>query len=131
SLLKAFTMIVLGLLLGLVGSDVETGTQRFTFDMPEMADGLNFVALSMGVFGLGEILRNLEHEHTRSVMVKHVSGLMLSKADFKRILGPVLGGTALGSVLGILPGGGAMLASFAAYTVEKKDLAQPGPVRQG
>jgi TctA family transporter len=75
SLLKAIAMIVLGLLLGLVGTDVETGTQRFTFDMPEMADGLNFVALSMGVFGLGEILRNLEHEHTRSVMVKHVSGL--------------------------------------------------------
>jgi putative tricarboxylic transport membrane protein len=120
SLLKAFTMIVLGLLLGLVGSDVETGTQRFTFDMPEMADGLNFVALSMGVFGLGEILRNLEHEHTRSVMVRHVSGLMLSKADFKRIIGPVLRGTALGSLLGILPGGGAMLASFAAYTMEKK-----------
>ena len=120
SLLKAFTMIVLGLLLGLVGSDVETGSQRFTFDMPEMADGLNFVALSMGVFGIGEILRNLEHEHTRSVMVKHVSGLMLSKDDFKRIIGPVLRGTALGSLLGILPGGGAMLASFAAYTVEKK-----------
>ena len=93
SLLKAFTMIVLGLLLGLVGSDVETGTQRFTFDMPEMADGLNFVALSMGVFGMGEILRNLEHEHTRSVMVKHVSGLMPSKADLKRIIGPVLRGT--------------------------------------
>ena len=120
SLLKAFTMIVLGLLLGLVGSDVETGSQRFTFDMPELADGLNFVALSMGVFGIGEILRNLEHEHTRSVMVKHVSGLMLSKDDFKRIIGPVLRGTALGSLLGILPGGGAMLASFAAYTVEKK-----------
>jgi putative tricarboxylic transport membrane protein len=91
--------------------------------MPEMADGLNFVALSMGVFGLGEILRNLEHEHTRSVMVKHVSGLMLSKADFKRIIGPVLRGTALGSLLGILPGGGAMLASFAAYTMEKKALS--------
>src|SRR3954454_22179902 len=120
SLLKAFTMIVLGLLLGLVGSDVETGTQRFTFDLPEMADGLNFVALSMGVFGLGEILRNLEHEHSRSVMVRHVSGLMLSRADFKRIIGPVLRGTALGSLLGILPGGGAMLASFAAYTMEKK-----------
>jgi putative tricarboxylic transport membrane protein len=120
SLLKAFTMIVLGLLLGLVGSDVETGSQRFTFDMPELADGLNFVALSMGVFGLGEILRNLEHEHTRSVMVKHVSGLMLSKSDFKRIIGPVLRGTSLHSVLGILPGGGAMLASFAAYTMEKR-----------
>lgn len=64
SLLKAFAMIVLGLLLGLVGTDVETGTPRFTFDLPELADGLNFVALSMGVFGLGEILRNLEHEHT-------------------------------------------------------------------
>src|SRR6187397_1572565 len=120
SLLKAFTMIVLGLLLGLVGTDVETGTPRFTFDLPELADGLNFVALSMGVFGLGEILRNLEHEHTRSVMVRHVSGLMLSKDDFKRIIGPVLRGTVLGSILGILPGGGAMLASFAAYTMEKR-----------
>ena len=66
SLLKAFTMVVLGLLLGLVGTDVETGTPRFTFELPELADGLNFVALSMGVFGLGEIIRNLEHEHTRS-----------------------------------------------------------------
>ena len=85
SLLKAFTMIVLGLLLGLVGTDVETGTPRFTFDLPELADGLNFVALAMGVFGLGEIIRNLEHEHTRSVMVKSVSGLWLSKDDFKRV----------------------------------------------
>src|SRR5919112_1666849 len=115
-----FAGTVATVLLGLVGSDVETGTQRFTFDMPELADGLNFVALSMGVFGLGEILRNLEHEHTRSAMVKHVSGLMLSKDDLKRVIGPVLRGTALGSLLGILPGGGAMLASFAAYTVEKK-----------
>ena len=120
SLLKAFTMIVLGLLLGLVGTDVETGTPRFTFDLPELADGLNFVALAMGVFGLGEIIRNLEHEHTRSVMVKSVSGLWLTKDDFKRVIGPVLRGTGLGSVLGILPGGGAMLASFAAYTLEKR-----------
>ena len=83
SLLKAFTMIVLGLLLGLVGTDVETGTPRFTFDLPEIADGLNFVALAMGVFGLGEIIRNLEHEHTRSVMVKSVSGLWLSQGRFQ------------------------------------------------
>ena len=74
SLLKAFTMIVLGLLLGLVGTDVETGTPRFTFELPELADGLNFVALAMGVFGLGEIIRNLEHEHTRSVMVSTSAG---------------------------------------------------------
>lgn len=120
SLLKAFAMIVLGLLLGLVGTDVETGTPRFTLDKPELADGLNFVALSMGVFGLGEILRNLESEHTRSVMIRSISGLMLSRDDLRRIVGPVLRGTGLGSVLGILPGGGAMLASFAAYTMEKK-----------
>jgi TctA family transporter len=120
SLLKAFAMIVLGLLLGLVGTDVETGTPRFTFDLPELADGLNFVALSMGVFGLGEIIRNIEHETTRSVMVRHVTGLIPSREDLRRIVGPILRGTALGSVLGILPGGGAMLASFAAYTMEKK-----------
>jgi TctA family transporter len=74
----------------------------------------------MGVFGLGEIIRNLEHEQTRTVMVRHVTGLIPSREDLKRIVGPVLRGTALGSVLGILPGGGAMLASFAAYTVEKR-----------
>ena len=131
SLLKAFTMIVLGLLLGLVGTDVETGTPRFTFDLPELADGLNFVALSMGVFGLGEIIRNLEHEHTRSVMVRHVSGLMLSRDDLKRVIGPVLRGTGLGSVLGILPGGGAMLASLRRLHAGEEALAQPGAVRQG
>jgi TctA family transporter len=120
SLLKAFTMVVLGLVLGLVGTDVETGTPRYTFDLPELADGLNFVALSMGVFGLGEIIRNLEHEHTRTAMVRHVSGLIPSKEDLKRIVGPILRGTGLGSVLGILPGGGAMLASFASYTMEKR-----------
>jgi TctA family transporter len=125
SLLKAFAMIVLGLLLGLMGTDVESGTPRFTFDLPELADGLNFVALSMGVFGIGEIIRNLEHEHTRAVMVKHVTGLILSREDVKRIIGPVLRGTGLGSILGILPGGGAMLSSFAAYTLEKR-LATDG-----
>src|SRR3712207_3445793 len=109
----------------------ETGSQRFTFDLPELGDGLNFVALSMGVFGIGEILRNLEHESTRSVMVKHVSGLMLSRADLRRIVGPVLRGTGLGSVLGILPGGGAMLSSFAAYTLEKKLSPNRGQFGQG
>src|SRR5919112_1649043 len=125
SLLKAFVMILLGLLLGLVGTDVETGAQRYTFDTPELADGLNFVALSMGVFGVGEILRNLEHESTRSVMVRTVTGLMLSREDLRRVIGPVLRGTGLGSLLGILPGGGAMLSSFAAYTLEKRLSSDP------
>ncbi|RWJ05767.1 tripartite tricarboxylate transporter permease [Mesorhizobium sp.] len=131
SLLKAFTMIILGLLLGLVGTDIESGAQRFTLDLPELADGLNFVALSMGVFGLGEILRNLEHETTRNVMVKRVTGLLLTRDDFRRIIGPVLRGTGLGSVLGILPGGGAMLSSFAAYALEKRISRNPGEFGQG
>ena len=125
SLLKAVAMIVTGLLLGLVGSDVETGVQRFTFDQPEMADGLNFVALAMGVFGLGEIIRNLENESIRSVMVRKVTGLMPTREDIRRIVGPILRGTGLGSLLGILPGGGAMLASFAAYTLEKRISRTP------
>ncbi|RQO32846.1 hypothetical protein DBR37_16220 [Herminiimonas sp. KBW02] len=120
SLLNAIGMVILGLLLGLVGSDVNSGAARYTFDLPELADGINFVIVAMGMFGIGEIIRNLEHEETRSLLMKKVSGLMLTKDDFKRIIAPVLRGTALGSALGILPGGGAMLASFAAYSIEKK-----------
>jgi TctA family transporter len=120
SLLNAIGMVLLGLLLGLVGTDVNSGLARYTFDVPELSDGVNFVIVAMGMFGIGEIIRNLEHDESRSVMMKKVSGLMLTKDDFKRIAAPVLRGTALGSALGILPGGGAMLASFASYSVEKK-----------
>jgi putative tricarboxylic transport membrane protein len=120
SLLNAIGMVILGLLLGLIGSDVNSGAARYTFDLPELADGINFVIVAMGMFGLGEIIRNLEHEETRSMVMKKVSGLMLNKEDFKRIIAPVLRGTTLGAALGILPGGGAMLSSFAAYSIEKK-----------
>ncbi len=120
SLLNAIGMIILGLLLGLVGTDVNSGAARYTFDMPQLADGIGFVVVAMGMFGIGEIVRNLEHEESRTLLVKQVSGLMLTKEDFKRIIAPVLRGTFLGSALGILPGGGAMLASFAAYSIEKK-----------
>ena len=120
SLLNAIGMVLVGLLLGLAGTDVNSGVARYTFDLPELADGINFVIVAMGMFGIGEIVRNLEHDQTRNVLMKKVSGLMLSKDDFKRIVAPVLRGTFLGSALGILPGGGAMLASFAAYSIEKK-----------
>jgi len=120
SLLHAIGMVILGLLLGLVGTDVNSGSPRYTFDTPELAEGINFVIVAMGMFGIGEIIRNLEHDQTRNVMLKKVSGLMLNKEDFKRIIAPVLRGTTLGAALGILPGGGAMLASFAAYSIEKK-----------
>ncbi|OYX83706.1 MAG: hypothetical protein B7Y84_17945 [Azorhizobium sp. 32-67-21] len=120
SIVKALAMIVLGLLLGLSGQDIYTGTPRFTFDVQELADGFDFVALAMGVFGIGEIIRNLEDESQRSLVAAKVSSLMLTKDEFKRIIGPVLRGTFLGSMLGILPGGGAMLSSFASYSIEKK-----------
>ena len=120
SLLHALGMVVFGLLLGLVGTDVNSGTMRYAFGLPELSDGINFVVVAMGVFGLGEIVSNLENEKGRDLMVKKVTGLMLNKQDFKDIAAPVLRGTALGSMLGILPGGGAMLSSFSAYALEKK-----------
>ena len=120
SLLNAVGMVILGLLLGLIGTDVNSGAARYTFDMPQLADGVNFVIVAMGMFGIGEIIRNLEHDESRNLVMKKVSGLMLTKEDFKRIIAPVVRGTMLGSALGILPGGGAMLASFAAYSIEKK-----------
>lgn len=120
SILKALAMIVLGLLLGMVGQDIYTGQPRFTFGIRELYSGLNFVSVAVGVFGVAEILRNLENEKGRDVMVKAVKGLWLSKDDFRRIIGPVLRGTTLGSLLGVLPGGGHILSAFASYSAEKR-----------
>ncbi|MCU0899477.1 MAG: tripartite tricarboxylate transporter permease, partial [Cypionkella sp.] len=120
SILKALAMVVLGLILGLVGTDIYTGTPRFTFGITEYADGLSFVALAVGVFGIAEILRNLEGEQDRTVLTTRLGGLFPSRGDLKRMVAPMLRGTAVGSVLGILPGGGAVLASFASYTIEKR-----------
>lgn len=120
SLLHAIGMVLLGLLLGLVGSDVTSGTVRFTFDIPQLAEGIGFVVVAMGMFGLAEIIRNLEHEEHRTTTVKKVTSLMPSKADWKRMIAPILRGTALGSALGILPGSGSILGAFAAYSIEKK-----------
>ncbi len=120
SLLHAIGMVVLGLLLGLIGTDVNSGTQRFTFGISELADGIGFVTVAMGMFGLGEIIRNLQNETERSVMVTKISGLMPTKEDCKRMVAPILRGTLIGSAFGILPGSGSILGSFAAYSIEKK-----------
>lgn len=125
SILKALAMIVLGLLLGMVGQDIYTGQPRFTFGIRELYSGLNFVSVAVGVFGVAEILRNLENEKGRDVMVKTVKNLWLTRDDFKRIVGPVLRGTALGSLLGVLPGGGHILSSFASYSTEKRLSKNP------
>ncbi|OGB04939.1 MAG: hypothetical protein A3E25_13665 [Burkholderiales bacterium RIFCSPHIGHO2_12_FULL_69_20] len=132
SLIKAICMILLGLLLGQINTDVISGVPRFSMDIPELTDGIGFVAIAMGVFGFGEIIANLSRPaETREVFTKHVSGLWPTKQDFKDAAPAVLRGTALGSVLGILPGGGALLSSFAAYTLEKKTRGRRGEVPFG
>lgn len=125
STLKALAMIVLGLLLGTVGQDIYTGTPRFVFGVRELYSGLNFVSVAVGVFGVAEILRNLQSEKTRTVMVKKVKDLWPTREDFRRSIGPVLRGTGLGSALGILPGAGHVLASFASYSLEKRVSRRP------
>jgi len=125
SIVKALAMIVLGLLLGTVGQDIYTGTPRFTFGARELFGGINFVSVAVGVFGVAEILRNLEDEQTRTVMVKKVQNLWLTMKEFRSIIRPVLRGTALGSALGILPGLGHILAAFASYSVEKRVSKHP------
>ena len=132
SLLKAIAMIVLGLLLGMVGTDVNSGVARYSFDIPELTDGIGFIVIAMGVFGYGEIISNLgKHESEREVFTANVTGLMPTREDFRNMIPAVLRGTALGSLLGILPGGGAVMAAFAAYTLEKKTKLRPGEVPFG
>jgi TctA family transporter len=132
SLVKAIGMIILGLLLGQINTDVISGVPRYSFDIPELTDGIGFIAIAMGVFGFGEIIANLGQpaEH-REVFTKDVKGLWPTKKDFQQAWPAVLRGTALGSILGVLPGGGALLSSFAAYTVEKKLAGQDGQFGNG
>jgi TctA family transporter len=123
-------MIFLGLLLGLVGTDVNTGQQRYTFGIAELSDGIGFVPIAMGLFGIAEILANLEKTEGRTIMAQ-ITRLWPTKEDFKAATPAVLRGTALGSVLGVLPGGGALLSAFAAYTFEKKIAKDPSRFGKG
>ena len=132
SVLKSFAMIFFGLALGLIGTDVDTGAYRYTFGIPELTEGISFVALAMGLFGIAEILRNLSAGvEDRSVLEGKVTGLWPRWSAMKQAMPAVLRGTGLGSVLGLLPGGGAVLASFASYTVEKKIAKDPSRFGQG
>jgi putative tricarboxylic transport membrane protein len=131
TLLKAIAMVVLGLLLGIVGTDVNSGMARFAFDIPELIDGIGVVAVAMGLFGFAEIVSNLESTDKRDVVSARVKGLWLTGKQLRQAAPAVLRGTAIGSVLGLLPGGGAMLASFAAYSVEKKVAKDPSRFGKG
>ncbi|MDO9434645.1 tripartite tricarboxylate transporter permease [Hydrogenophaga sp.] len=132
SLIKAVCMILFGLLLGLVGTDVNSGVARFSFDIPELTDGISFIAIAMGVFGYGEIIANLaKPDEEREVFTAKVKGLWPTAEDFRNMTPAVLRGTALGSCLGILPGGGSLLSAFASYTIEKKLKLRAGEIPFG
>ncbi|HWZ70745.1 MAG TPA: tripartite tricarboxylate transporter permease [Casimicrobiaceae bacterium] len=131
SLLKAIAMVVLGLLLGLVGTDVNSGAARFAFGVPELIDGLGVVSVAMGLFGFAEILTNLESTEKRELITAKIGGLWLTMQQFKEAWPAVLRGTGIGSILGLLPGGGAMLASFGAYALEKKIAKDPSRFGKG
>jgi putative tricarboxylic transport membrane protein len=131
SMLKGIAMVVLGLLLGVVGTDVTSGMYRFTFGITELSDGISFVVISMGLFGFAEIIANLELKEKRETFTSKVQGLMPTASDLKASWKAVLRGTAVGSVFGILPGAGGAISSFMSYAVEKKVAADPSRFGRG
>ncbi len=131
SVLKAVGMILLGLLLGMVGTDVTSGIQRFSFHLPELADGIGFVPLAMGLFGISQILSSLEKEEKREILKQKLAGFWLTRRDIRDSLPAIVRGTICGSLLGILPGGGAILGSFTAYMLEKKSSKEPETFGKG
>jgi putative tricarboxylic transport membrane protein len=132
SLVKAIAMIILGLLAGLIGTDVNSGVARYSFSLPELIDGIGIGTVAMGMFGFSEIIRNLEKSGAqREVFTKSIHGLLPNWNDIKKVSLPVLRGTTLGSMLGVLPGGGPVLGAFSAYTLEKKLAKDPSRFGKG
>jgi putative tricarboxylic transport membrane protein len=132
SVVKAIAMILTGLLLSMVGTDLETGAGRMTFGMAELYDGIGFTNVAMGLFGFAEIIRNLEiSQESRDIVKSKIKGLMPTRQDLIDSSGAIARGTILGSLLGILPGGGAVVASFAAYTFEKRIAKDPSRFGRG
>jgi putative tricarboxylic transport membrane protein len=125
SILKAIAMILVGLLLSTVGTDLETGAERMTFGYAPLSDGLDFAVLAMGIFGLAEVLRNLEVTEHRDVVKKPIGRVLPTMAELRQSARPVLRGSLLGAALGVLPGNGAVLGPFASYTLEKKLAKDP------
>ena len=131
-LLESIAMVVLGTMISLIGTDVNTGEARFTFGITRMQDGIDFVVLAMGIFGFAEIVRNLQPDaESRSLITQKITSLFPTREDWRRMTAPILRGSALGTILGVLPGGGAALASFASYTLEKKISKTPEEFGKG
>ncbi len=130
-MLKSLAMVVLGLLLGIVGSDVDSGIKRFCFGFYELADGIGFVIIAVGVFAVGEIINNLSDPEERVVFTSKVGSLYPTRQDMKQAIAPILRGTGLGAFLGILPGTTPSIATFASYMIEKKIAKDPSRFGHG
>ena len=131
SVLKAIAMVVVGLLLGLVGTDVNSGATRFTLGVPELVDGIGFVPLAVGLFGVAEILKNLEGRSIGAPTTARIGKLWPSREEWRLSWPAIVRGTGLGAILGVLPGGGPVLGSFAAYTLEKRLAKDPSRFGKG
>jgi TctA family transporter len=125
SVLKAMAMIVTGMLFGIVGTDVDSGAFRFTLSIVDLTDGLGIVAVALGIFGIAEVLRNLENMPENASGAATITSLMPDREDLRASIGPILRGSALGSILGALPGGGSILSAFSAYVLEKRLSRHP------
>jgi TctA family transporter len=130
-MVKSLLMVVLGLLLGIIGTDVNTGMQRFSFGITELSDGIGFIVIAVGVFALGEIIANLGQTEQRTVLTSRITNLFPTRADLRRSFGPIMRGTALGAFFGVLPGTGPAIASFSSYMLEKKLAADPSRFGNG
>jgi putative tricarboxylic transport membrane protein len=127
----SLAMVVMGLLLGIVGTDVNSGARRFTLGLTELIDGIGFVALAVGVFAVGEIVDNLGEPGERQVFASRVTDLFPTRADLARSFGPIVRGTGIGAFFGVLPGTGPAIASFASYMVEKRLARDPSRFGRG
>src|SRR5687768_17082701 len=131
SVVKAIGMILVGILLGTVGIDVNSSVPRFTFGIPQFGDGIDFAVIAMGIFGIGETIANLSRTGDARGYTKEFKGLWPAWRDLRAILPPAVRGTILGSALGMLPGGGPVLATFSAYSLEKKVARDPSRFGHG
>jgi putative tricarboxylic transport membrane protein len=131
SVVRSVAMVVLGLFLGLIGTDMASGQTRFTFGIPALADGVGFVPVAMGLFGIAEVISSLERGGAKSKIIERISRLWPTREEARQAWPAVLRGTTIGSLLGVLPGGGALISSFASYVVEKKIARDPSRFGQG
>lgn len=131
SLIRALGAIMIGLLLGIVGIDLDTRLPRMTFGLFELSDGVEVVSLAMGLFAFAEVIKNVTRLHSRDLLAQPIGTPLPTREELRQSVGPVLRGTALGAVLGLLPGGGGVLSSYASYALEKKISRHPEEFGKG